>query len=96
MRTKRKVLIVDDHPVVREGLTLRINPQPDLVVCGEARNRVEALKQLTGCKPDIAVVDLALKGGDGLDLIRDITAHHPVLPVLVFSAQDEQLYAFRR
>lgn len=95
MNTKRKVLIVDDHPVVREGLTLRVNRQSDLVVCGEAQNAAETLKLVVQEQPDIVLVDLMLKEGSGLDLIRDIASRHHGLPVLVLSVQDERMYAPR-
>jgi len=95
MKTKTSVLIVDDHPVVREGLALRINRQPDLEVCGEAESPAEALRQIAACKPDLAIVDLLLKDGSGLELIRDIHTRHPRLPVLALSIQDERLYARR-
>lgn len=95
MRTKAKILIVDDHPVVREGLTLQINRQPNLVVCGAAQTRAEALKLIAAEEPDIAVIDLTFGDGGGLDLIRDITTRYPGLPMLVFSGYDERLYAPR-
>ena len=95
MKTKTQVLIVDDHPVVWEGLALRINRQPDLAVCGEARSPAAALKLIATAKPDIAVIDLMLRDGGGLDLIRDIATRHPGLPTLVFSGYDERLYAPR-
>ncbi len=95
MKTKAGVLIVDDHPVVREGLALRINRQPDLEVCGEAESPAEALGQIAACKPDLAIVDLLLKDGSGLELIRDIQTRHPRLLVLALSIQDERLYARR-
>ncbi len=95
MKTKAGVLIVDDHPVVREGLALRINRQPDLEVCGEAESPAEALRQIAACKPDLAIVDLLLKDGSGLELIRDIQTRHPLLPVVALSIQDERLYGRR-
>jgi len=95
MKTKASVLIVDDHPVVREGLALRINRQPDLEVCGEAESPAEALRQIAASGPDLAIVDLLLKDGSGLELIRDIHARHPHLPVLALSILDERVYATR-
>jgi DNA-binding NarL/FixJ family response regulator len=95
MKTKTKVLIVDDHPIVREGLAVCINRQPDMTVCCEAQSPTEALQQIAACEPDIAIVDLAMPGGDGLTLIRDIIARRPNLCVLVLSVQDERVYASR-
>lgn len=94
-KDKVKILVVDDHPIVREGLTLRINRQPDLVVCGEADTAGDALKTIRTSKPDLAIVDLSLKEGSGLDLIKDIKTRYPQLPVLVLSMHDEFLYAER-
>ena len=95
MKGKTKVLIVDDHPVVREGLAYRINRQPDLVTCAEAATAPEALKALSACLPDLAIVDLSLEGRSGLELIRDIKSRYPRLPVLVLSIHDEPAYAKR-
>lgn len=90
-----RVLVVDDHPVVRQGLALLINHEPDLVVCGEAATAAEALKAVADTRPDVAIVDLSLKGTSGLDLIKDIKVRHPGLPVLVLSMSDENVYAER-
>lgn len=90
-----KVLVVDDHPVVRQGLALLINHEPDLAVCGEAATAAEALKAIADARPDVAIVDLSLKGASGLDLIKDIKVRHPGLPVLVLSMSDENVYAER-
>jgi DNA-binding NarL/FixJ family response regulator len=92
---KIKILLVDDHPIVRDGLTLRIQRQPDLVVCGEADSCAKALAQVAACRPDLIVADLVLKDGSGLDLIRDLKIRSPQLPVLVLSMQDEKVYALR-
>jgi DNA-binding NarL/FixJ family response regulator len=93
--TKTRILLVDDHPLVREWLTTLINQQPDLVVCGEAEDGPQALSAITPTQPDLAVVDLSLKGGSGLDLIKDLKELHPALLVLVLSMHDEALYAER-
>ncbi|MBE3070212.1 MAG: response regulator transcription factor [Planctomycetes bacterium] len=90
-----RVLVVDDHPVVRQGLALLINHEPDLAVCGEAATAAEALKAIADTRPDVAIVDLSLKGASGLDLIKDIKVRHPGLPVLVLSMSDENVYAER-
>lgn len=93
---KRRVLIVDDHAVLREGLALVINQQPDLVVCGEAEDERGALKLVGAAEPDVAIVDLSLMSGSGLDLIKDIVGSgHADLPMLVLSLHDETLYAER-
>jgi DNA-binding NarL/FixJ family response regulator len=92
---RRKVLIVDDHPVVREGLTKRINSEPDLIVSGEAQTPAEALLALNQIQPDIVVLDLALAEGHGLDLIKEIRALPEPVPILVFTMFEEALYALR-
>lgn len=93
---KRKVLLVDDHPVVREGLTKRLSNEPDLVVCGEAQNVAEAMQAITQFQPDIVVLDLSLgDGGHGLELIKDLRAAQNPVPILVFTMFDEATYALR-
>jgi DNA-binding NarL/FixJ family response regulator len=93
--TKRKVLLVDDHPLVREGLGRLINDQPDLIVCGEAEGPVRALEVAASSLPDLAVLDLTLAGGDGLELCKQLHELYPRLPVLIVSMHDEMLYAER-
>lgn len=92
---KQRVLLVDDHPILCEGLAQRINGEPDLVVCGQARDNHTALEALEKLRPDIAVVDIALGETSGIELIKDIKARHPRLPTLVLSMHDEALYAER-
>jgi DNA-binding NarL/FixJ family response regulator len=92
---KRTVLVVDDHPIVRQGLALLINREPDLAVCGEAENAHAAMLFLMQNKPDILVVDISLNGPDGLDLLKDIRSRHPDIPVLILSMHDESIYAER-
>jgi DNA-binding NarL/FixJ family response regulator len=92
---RKRVLIVDDHPMTRSGLVHLINHQLDLEVCGDVENAAEALEALTTCKPDLALVDVKLPDKSGLELIKDIKALCPELPVLVFSMHDESLYAER-
>ena len=92
---KKKVLLVDDHPIVRHGLSLLINNESDLIVCGEADDAPLALSLIPMVKPDIAVVDLYLKTTGGLDLIKDMKIRFPRLPTLVLSMHDESLYAER-
>jgi len=92
---RRRVLIVDDHPIVRQGLRLMLDREPDLVVCGEAQSEREARAAIRELKPDIVIVDISLAEGDGLELVRDVHAHHPELPMLVLSMHDEIIYAER-
>jgi DNA-binding NarL/FixJ family response regulator len=92
---KRKVLIVDDHPIVRQGIKLMIANEPDLEVVGEAQSEREARLAIREFQPDVVIVDLSLAQGDGLELVRDVHAHHPSLPMLVLSMHDELIYAER-
>ena len=95
-RPKRKrILLVDDHPLMRRGQADLLNREPDLEVCGEAGTAREAMEAIAKLKPDLALVDMALPDKDGLELIKDIQALHPGLPVLAMSMQDESLYAAR-
>jgi DNA-binding NarL/FixJ family response regulator len=80
---KRRVFIVDDHPLVREWLTTLINQQTDLTVCGEAATAAEAMQAILASKPEVAVVDISLKDSFGIDLIKDLTQACPSLVVLV-------------
>jgi DNA-binding NarL/FixJ family response regulator len=93
--TPARVLIVDDHPIVRQGLAQLVNDEPDLTVCAESDTLKGALQKIAETKPDIAVVDLSLGRESGLELIKDIRVRHPKLPVLVLSMHDESLYADR-
>ena len=90
-----QVLIVDDHPMMREGLAQLINREKDLVVAGEADSAAGAVEQTAQLKPDLVIVDITLPGRSGLDLIRDIHAVHPAALVLVVSMHEESLYAER-
>src|SRR5215510_15628701 len=92
---KRKVLIVDDHPIVRQGLRLMIDEEPDLKVCGEAQSEREARIAIRDLEPDVVIVDISLTQGDGLELVRDVHAQRPELPMLVLSMHDELIYAER-
>jgi DNA-binding NarL/FixJ family response regulator len=92
---KSKVMIVDDHAIVRQGLAELINDQPDLVTCGEAESPPQALKVIGETKPDVAVVDVSLAGGDGIELCRQIHEQWPEMAILVLSMHDEALYAER-
>ena len=92
---KTQVLIVDDHPVVRDGLTTIINHERDLNVCGEAEDAHEALKAATELEPDVLVVDISLKNSDGIELTKTIKTKYPKLPIVVLSIHDESVYAER-
>jgi len=94
-KRKHKILIVDDHPVVRQGLGDLILRQPDMEVCGEAASVAEALEKCETTRPDAAVVDITLAGSNGIELIERLKAHHPEVRILVSSMHDESLYAER-
>ena len=95
IKKKRTVFVIDDHPIVREGLTQLINREPDLSVCGVAEDVYEALRLMEVLKPDIAIADISLKGSDGIELIKNLKTRMPGLPVLVLSIHDESFYAPR-
>jgi DNA-binding NarL/FixJ family response regulator len=88
-------LIVDDHPVVREGLAMHLATQPDLEVCGEAEDLPGALALLESARPDVAIVDISLKNSNGIDLIRRVKDRRDVVRILVWSMYPENLYAER-
>jgi DNA-binding NarL/FixJ family response regulator len=92
---KRKVFIVDDHPLVREWLTNLINQQPDLNVCGEAAAAAEAIQAVAVSKPAVAIVDISLRDSSGIELIKDLKQSYPGLLVLVLSMHEELHYAER-
>jgi DNA-binding NarL/FixJ family response regulator len=92
---KRRVLVVDDHPIVRQGLALMIDQEPDLEVCGEAEEAASALAAIAATRPDIVLLDISLPGPDGIDLLKAIRAGDAHLPVLVLSMHDESVYAER-
>jgi DNA-binding NarL/FixJ family response regulator len=92
---RARVLIVDDHPAVREALALRIGRHSDLEVCGEAADTGEALRLVAEARPDVAVVDISLKTGDGIDLIKRIRDRNDHVRILVWSMHSESLYAER-
>lgn len=91
--SKTRILIVDDHAIVRFGIAQVINRQPDMTVCGEEENASRALDAITALKPDLVIADISLKDSSGLELMRNIKAQYPKLPVLVVSAHDESIYA---
>lgn len=91
----KKVFIVDDHPMMREGLAQMIGNQPDLQVCGEAGTAQEALEKIRVLNPELVLTDISLPGRNGLELIKDVKAMLPKTLVLVISMHDESLYAER-
>src|ERR1051326_2304747 len=92
---KGRIFLVDDHPLVREWLTNLINQQPDLVVCGEAESGPEAMKGILNLKPEVAIVDIALKDSSGIELIKSLKQCCPMVAVLVLSMHEEAHYAER-
>jgi DNA-binding NarL/FixJ family response regulator len=88
-------LIVDDHPIVRQGLRRMIESESDLVVCGEVQTEREARAAIRAMVPDVVIVDISLAQGDGLELVRDVHAQQPELPMLVLSMHDELIYGER-
>jgi DNA-binding NarL/FixJ family response regulator len=93
--TDAKIFIVDDHPLVREWLTNLIKQHPGFVVCGEAATAAEAVSGINNAKPDVAIVDISLRNGSGLDLIKTMKVMHPDTAIIVLSMHDERLYAER-
>jgi DNA-binding NarL/FixJ family response regulator len=94
-KKRAKILIVDDHPAVREALAMRISRQEDLEVCGEAADMTEALRLVADIQPDLAIVDISLKTGSGIDLIKRIKDRNDSVRMLVWSMHSESLYAER-
>jgi DNA-binding NarL/FixJ family response regulator len=92
---KHRIFIVDDHPLVREGLANLINEQDDLMVCGEAEDAAQALAGIGLTRPDLALIDISLKTASGLELVKDLGAQFPLVALIVLSMHDELLYAER-
>ena len=90
---KTRILLVDDHAVVRFGIAQIINRQPDLTVCGEEENASKALGAIESLKPNLVIADISLKDSSGLELMRNIKAQYPGMPILVVSGHDESVYA---
>lgn len=90
-----KVIIVDDHPVIRDGLAILINGKNDLEVCGEASDVAEALHVIADTTPDVAIIDVSLETGNGIELVKEVKARFPKVRMLVWSMYDESLYAER-
>ena len=91
----KRIMIVDDHPIVRQGVRHILEQEPDLRICAEAESATDALHALQEHKPDLAIVDISLKGTDGLELTKWIRAQNDQIPVLIMSMHDESLYAER-
>jgi DNA-binding NarL/FixJ family response regulator len=92
---KRRIMLVDDHPVMRDGLAQLINHEADMTVCGQFENSGEAFDAIPRLQPDLALVDISLKGGSGLELVKSVRSNYPKLFILVLSMHDEGLYAER-
>jgi DNA-binding NarL/FixJ family response regulator len=93
--SRKRILLVDDHAVVRDGIALWINQTPDMEVCGTCSQTREALDSIEQLRPDVVISDIGMPGRDGLELTKDVKARWPALPVLIFSVHDESLYAGR-
>ena len=92
---KNKILVVDDHPMIREGLARLVADEQDLIICGQAEDAYEALKAISETKPDVVIIDISLKSSSGIELMKSVKAQYPKLPVLILSMHDEALYAER-
>jgi DNA-binding NarL/FixJ family response regulator len=92
---KKTVLVVDDHPLMRQGLSMLINQQQDMQVCAEAEEAQAAMQAVAQKRPDIMILDISLNGPDGLEVLKSIRAADPDLPVLILSMHDEAIYADR-
>jgi DNA-binding NarL/FixJ family response regulator len=92
---RKRILIVDDHPITRYGLIQLINREPDLLVCGDAESAAQALSNAKAVQPDLVLADITMPGKSGLDFIKDMQMQFPDVPVLVMSMHDENLYAER-
>ena len=94
-RVRRRILLIDDHPLVRRGLRELIDNEPDLVVCGEAGGYREGLEAVDACRPDLVIADISLGDGDGLELVREIREGRGDLPILVLSMHGARVHAAR-
>jgi len=95
MQTKKKILVVEDHPIFRLGLRELINQEPDLLVCGEAENAGSAWQAIDRLQPDLIIADITLDNSDGIELTKEIHRRYRTVPVLILSMHDEFLYAER-
>jgi DNA-binding NarL/FixJ family response regulator len=94
-KAPKRILIVDDHPITRYGLTQLISHEPDLLVCGEAESAAQALAAIKSARPDLVLADITMPGRSGLEFIKDLQTQHPGVAVLVMSMHDETIYAER-
>jgi len=92
---KSRVFIVDDHPLVREGLTNLINGQDDLIVCGEAKDSAQTIEGMVKARPDVALIDISLENESGLELVKQLRSQFPQVALIILSMHDEGLYAER-
>jgi DNA-binding NarL/FixJ family response regulator len=92
---RRRIFLVDDHPLVREGLANLINGQSDLIVCGEAEDSAGAIGGIAKSRPDVALIDISLKNESGLELVKNLETQFPLVALIVLSMHDEALYAER-
>src|SRR5687767_6404519 len=92
---KRRIFLVDDHPIVRRGLAELIDEEPDLAVCGQGEDAYGSLRAIREVKPDMVLLDVSLKDSDGIQLLGELQAQMPQLPVLMLSMHEESLYAER-
>jgi DNA-binding NarL/FixJ family response regulator len=92
---RHKIFLVDDHPIVRQGLGQLINHEPDLIVCGQGEDAYQSLKPIKEARPDLVLLDVSLKDSDGIELLKELKAQMPDLPVLMLSMHDEALYTER-
>jgi DNA-binding NarL/FixJ family response regulator len=92
---KTRILLVEDHQIVREGIAGIINREPDMEVCGEASDASDALRQMAKLKPDLVITDISLRGMNGIEFLKHLKAQYPALPAVVLSMHDESLYAER-
>jgi DNA-binding NarL/FixJ family response regulator len=95
VEARKRILILDDHPITRYGLSQLINHEPDLLVCGEAEDAPQALADIRTSRPDLVLADITMPGKNGLEFIKDLQIQQPSLPVLVISMHDESIYAER-
>lgn len=95
IKSVKRVFVVDDHPMIREGLATQIASEPNLEMCGNAEDVAEAISRIASTAPDLVIVDISLKSGNGIDLVRRLKAKDPALVILVLSMYPENLYAER-
>ena len=89
------MFLVDDHPIVRQGLAQLVNSEPDLIVCGQGEEAYQSLRAIREAKPDLCLLDVSLKDSDGIELLKELQAQLPDMPVVMLSMHDESLYAER-